>query len=658
MRFPRALRRAYGPAGRVPAATIEARGTALDGRDRIGGQREGQASAAGAAAEPVERAGRRRRPADPEFGVARGGAERLPGIRRQRRGASPPRSGPGGVDPRVGHAPRAIPRTTAGGGPRSPRGRVVARLRRPRGGCDATVRVAARSARGGVRGGRGPGRCACVAYGGVGARAGVGNPGRDRGAGGGGADDAGPARHVGRRLAGRAPHRESGAAAGDHGGRGRRTRQPLLSLVRAHEHRRRDSRRLLSHQRDVRTVPPGHLRAVERVGAPFLVLQQPVVPALHRVHAGRGGHTAIEVVRRLPRSRRVLQRALRPADPRADRHARSAGGAGLHLLPLDRARRRHDGAGGLHRRVPAAARPGRQRGAVVALGARSGHRARPGAPPAHVPETVPSRGQRRVLLFVPQGPSGRAGERLPLDPRLQRVRQLAGVRGVGAGRPLVLLPGEAAHLQRLPHAAGAVGRSGRRRRLRAFAPLPGGEHGAAVRQRRRRAVADRAGLPAGRADLGGRVRNHAGGRDPAAGSGERAERRAAAGEHVRGGRGVRPFRRRGRGDDARRGDRAPRSGPGRRTPRRVGPGGGGGPDAQGGALLSRRHRRRFRRVGGVRGRRRHRARAAAQRRGGRRRQRAGGSRRPLLPQPAARRARQPDRQAQRLDDPFGRLCPS
>ena len=41
--------------------------------------------------------------------------------------------------------------------------------------------------------------------------------------------------------------------------------------------------------------------------------------------------------------------------------------------------------------------------------------------------------------------------------------------------------------------------------------------------------------------------------------------------------------------------------------------------------------------------------------GGRRRQWPGGSGRPLLPQPAARRARQPDRQAQRLDDPLGRL---
>ena len=63
------------------------------------------------------------------------------------------------------------------------------------------------------------------------------------------------------------------------------------------------------------------------VRPPLLVLQQPVVPQVDRVHAGRRGHPAVEVVRGLPRPRRLLQRALRPADQGADRHAGGAGRA-------------------------------------------------------------------------------------------------------------------------------------------------------------------------------------------------------------------------------------------------------------------------------------------------------------------------------------------
>ena len=44
------------------------------------------------------------------------------------------------------------------------------------------------------------------------------------------------------------------------------------------------------------------------------------------------------MVRGLPRSRGVLQRPLRSADQGADRHARGAGGSGLHLVPFDHAR--------------------------------------------------------------------------------------------------------------------------------------------------------------------------------------------------------------------------------------------------------------------------------------------------------------------------------
>ena len=68
------------------------------------------------------------------------------------------------------------------------------------------------------------------------------------------------------------------------------------------------------------------------------------------------GHQAVEVVRRLPRSRGVLQRPLRSADQRADQHPRGAGRPGLHVVPFDYERREHDGAGRFRDRVPAAAR--------------------------------------------------------------------------------------------------------------------------------------------------------------------------------------------------------------------------------------------------------------------------------------------------------------
>ena len=77
----------------------------------------------------------------------------------------------------------------------------------------------------------------------------------------------------------------------------------------------------------VRPVPPGHLRPVEIVDAPLLVVQQPVVSQVDRVHAGRRRHAAVEMVRRLPRSCGLLQRPLRPSDQGTDRHARSAGRA-------------------------------------------------------------------------------------------------------------------------------------------------------------------------------------------------------------------------------------------------------------------------------------------------------------------------------------------
>ena len=99
---------------------------------------------------------------------------------------------------------------------------------------------------------------------------------------------------------------------------------------------------------------------------------------------------------------------------------------------------------------------------------------------------------------------------------------------------------------------------------------------------RRGAVAHRAGLPAGRADLGGRVRDHPRRGDRGAARARRASRGAAACEHVRGWRGVGPLRGRGRRDDSDRGHRTARPSPGVGAARRVGAGRGGGPHPQGG----------------------------------------------------------------------------
>ena len=55
----------------------------------------------------------------------------------------------------------------------------------------------------------------------------------------------------------------------------------------------------------------------------------------------------------------------------------------------------------------------------------------PGAAPPDLPEAVPSRADAGVLLVVSQGPPRRAGQFVPLVPRLQRLRQLAGVGHVG-----------------------------------------------------------------------------------------------------------------------------------------------------------------------------------------------------------------------------------
>ena len=564
----------------------------------------------------------------------------------------------GGARPRGGAAPLERQRPGAGRG-RSARGGAGPRAGGGRARGHPPERLARAYPRRGVGGRRAPvGRPSVARRGGA---AGVG-PGRPHRAGRrrrGRPERAPPARGAGRGMARDPPHREPRPPARAHGRGGGRGVQPVRAVLGHDEHRRHHSRRLLPDQRDLRPVPRRHLRAVERVGPPLLVVQQPVVPAVHRVYAGGGGHHPLEMVRRLSRPRGVLQRALRSADGGADRHPGGPGRARLHVVPLHRARRQHHGPGPLHHRVPAAARPRGERAPAAAQPARPPAAAGPRTPSRHVHETVPPGAERRVLLLVPQGAPGPAGQRLPVGAGVQRVRQLAGVGGLRTGRPVVLLPRDAADLQLVPHAPRAVRRPRRPRRLRAVAPLPRREHRGAVRQPGRRAARGGAGLPAGRAGDGRRVRHHPRGRRPGPGRGGRAGGRAHPVEHVSGRRGVAAVR--GGAAPAgrtrpRRGHRAPRPRAGGGAARRIGAPGGGGPHPQRRPLLSRGHRRRLRRLGRARGGGRPGTRAAPQRRGGRRGQRAGGRRRALLPQPAARRARQPDQQAERVGDPIRRLC--
>ena len=455
----------------------------------------------------------------------------------------------------------------------------------------------------------------------------------------------------------RASHRQPHRGPGGDGRRGRRAGQPVLSVLGQHERRRDHSGELLPDQRGVRPLPQGPLRPVELVDAPLLVVQQPVVPQIDRVHAGRRRHQAVEVVRRLSRSRRVLQRTVRPADQGADRHAGSAGGPRVHVVPRDHARQEHDGPGGLRRRVSAAARPGGEREPAAAVRARSAPLHGSAAAPRDVPQAVPPRADAGILLVVSQGAPRRAGERLSLVPRLQRLRQLAGVRHLGRGRAIVLLPAEIAEVRRLPHAARALDRSGGEERDDPVAPLRGGEHGGAVRQRRYHPARGSAEIPARRPDYGRRLRpgprTRGDGRiDGACG------RRAAARQHVCRGRRIGQLRRRAGGAATGGGGaRAARSRGRVGTARRIHPRRGRRPDAQGRPLLPGRHRRCLRCLGRVRGRGRCRPRDPAQRRA-RRQRRPRREGRALLPVPAPRRTRQRDQQAQCVCRAIGRLRPA
>ena len=82
-------------------------------------------------------------------------------------------------------------------------------------------------------------------------------------------------------------HREPADAAGVDGRGGRRPDVAVLPLVGPNQRRRHDSVGLLHGLGTVRRLPQGHLRAVEELGPPLRLVQQPVLPEVHRVHADR-----------------------------------------------------------------------------------------------------------------------------------------------------------------------------------------------------------------------------------------------------------------------------------------------------------------------------------------------------------------------------------
>ena len=266
---------------------------------------------------------------------------------------------------------------------------------------------------------------------------------------------------------------------------------------------------VLLDERELRALPHRDLQRVEVVGAPLLVVQQPVVPEVDRVHAGCRRHQALEVVCRLSRSCGVLQRPLRSADQGADRHARGPGRVGMHVVPRDHPRQEHDGTGRFRGVVSAASRSRGQRQSRAALSSRS-------PDVSSIRSRIARRSSSRSIGN--RRPSSvRAATRCTSICRSTRIAGSAASTTTTTGRrpacraggALLLLPGAAADVQGLPHAARALERSRREGRPGQVAPLRGGEHGVAVRQSRSRAARGSAEFPARRPDLGGRVRPRA-----------------------------------------------------------------------------------------------------------------------------------------------------
>src|ERR1035441_6347040 len=119
---------------------------------------------------------------------------------------------------------------------------------------------------------------------------------------------------------------------------GRRSTLAVLSVLGQDQRWRHHSLELLHGFGGVRALSQGYLPAVEKLDAPLRVVQQPVLPEVHRVYAKRGRHAAEQMVRGLARSRGLLQWPGRPAHQGPHQYARGPRGPVLHLLPRHHAR--------------------------------------------------------------------------------------------------------------------------------------------------------------------------------------------------------------------------------------------------------------------------------------------------------------------------------
>ena len=126
---------------------------------------------------------------------------------------------------------------------------------------------------------------------------------------------------------------------------GRRHRWAVLSRFRRDLYRRPDPHRLLFDLPDLRRkwMPPGHLQAVERIGASLRLVQQSVVSQIGYVYAGCEWDPTVQVVRWVPRSRNPAERRDGSTDPGEYVHTRRPSGTRMYGVPFDGEGQGYDG---------------------------------------------------------------------------------------------------------------------------------------------------------------------------------------------------------------------------------------------------------------------------------------------------------------------------
>ncbi len=193
-------------------------------------------------------------------------------------------------------------------------------------------------------------------------------------------------------------------------------------------------------QRLLPVLPSRLLPPMAALGAPFLLLQQSLLPEERRADGGPGRARADEMVLGVPRSRGPVH----GTDGRGNagevllRLLGGAAGPDVHVLPLDR---RGQG--------PARQRLLRHRGveavSVRLLEEQDARRGQPAAdphgafpPPEDLPEALPP--DARVLLDLPQGRADPGAQQLPLDARAEPLRHLVRLGSLRPRRALLLRP--------------------------------------------------------------------------------------------------------------------------------------------------------------------------------------------------------------------------